>query len=201
MTDPAPRPKPTAGKGPEPVEEEEPAPVRRPVRRGGNQESEELDPTTKKGLIAAGVMIVIAAVVWTVVHNKKAAEEEARQKVIKVVTDFKNEIEAVVNNEHAEAEAVQAALDKIEKEQDKWVDRSTDSEIRGDKSKLTGKLEKIRLEKEFRAAYNAAKEAVENSASRSIDELVKTRQKLGEIESNAEQYDPAYPQQIKDWKV
>lgn len=175
--------------------------MRRPVRRGGNPEAEELDPTTKKGLIAAGVMVVIASVVWIVVNNKKAAAEDARMKVVNMVKGFKDEIEVVVNNEHADAASVQAALDRIEKEQDKWLDRSTEGDIRSDKSRLTGKLDSIRRETEFRAAYKDAKEAVENSGSRSTEDLVKTKQKLGEIESSAEQYDPAYPQQIKDWKV
>jgi hypothetical protein len=193
---PAPRPR-----VPEPVEEEEPAPVRRPVRRGGNQQAEELDPTTKKGLIAAGVMVVIAAVVWTVVSNQKKAQRDKEDAFEKMLQTFKSEIETVVNNEHADAAAVQAAIDRIDKEPEKWQDHKTEGDIRGDKSRLTGKLESIRRETEFRAAYKDAKEAVENSASRSIEELVKTRQKLGEIEGSAEQYDPAYPQQIKDWKV
>ena len=174
--------------------------MRRPIRRGP-AESEEIDPTTKKGLIAAGVMVVIASVVWIIVNNKKAAAEADRMKVVNMVKGFNDEIEVVVNNEHAEAELVQAALDRIEKEQDKWLGYSSESDIRGLKSRLTGKLDSIRRRKEYFDAYNAAKDAVENSGTRSTADLITTKQKLGELEGTAEQYDPAHPKQIKDWKV
>jgi hypothetical protein len=197
---PTPAPAPVR-RAPEPVEEDEPAPVRRPVRRGGPAESQELDPTTKKGLIAAAVMVIIAAVVWTVVSNKKAKEQAAIDQVVAMVQGFKADIEAVVKNEHADVATIEAAIKRVDSEPEKWKERSTEPEIVAFKSKLVGMKEKIRVKTEFLAAYAACRDAVENSASRSTKELIDTKQKLGEIEGNAETYDPGYPQQIKDWKI
>jgi len=195
------RPAAAPAPAPIPVEDDEPAPVRRsPVRRGP-AESQELDPTTKKGLIAAGVLVVVAAVVWTIVHNKQAAEEEARQAVIKMVTDFKTDIEKVLNDEHADSAAIQAAIDRIDHEQDKWKDHSTESEIMSDRSRLVGKLEKNRLRAEYYDKFNKAKDAVEHSEAHTTKELRDTKLTLNELELNCDTYDPAHGAMIKDWKV
>lgn len=161
---------------------------------------EPLDATTKKGLIAAGVMVIIAIVVWVVIKNKKDEENAKIQAVVNMVEGFKKELEKVEADENASEETIKAALAAIEANPEKWKDHTSEPHVLRIKSKLTGRLDKIKAKKDFMDAFTAAKTAVDATATTASDVLIATRQKLTDIEVGADVWDPAYPEQIKAMK-
>ena len=225
MTDPTRRPNPAAGKTPAqrpasaekpqgarpaaaqqqrraaPAPAPEPAPARRPIRRADDQ-GVALDSTTKKGLIAAGVLLVIGAAIWIVINNKKDADAAAQKAIVDMVQGFKGEIEKVFKNDQATTPEIQAAIDRIDKETEKWQNRSTEPEIKTLKSRLIGKADDIKRREDFMAQFKAAKEIVDASDTKSSDDLRKAQQLLTDIEQiDSTRYGPDYPDQIKAMKT
>jgi hypothetical protein len=226
MTDPTRRPNPAAGKSPAPrpasaqqpqaarpaaAQQQQrraapapapaPAPARRPIRRADDQ-GETLDATTKKGLIAAGVLVVIGAAVWIVIGNKKAEETRILEERNATVQGFKSDIEKVLKNDQATTPEIQSAIDRIDKETDKYVGEPTESEIKTMKSRLVGKAEDIKRRESFMEQFNAAKQIVDAAETKSSEDLRKAQQLLTDIEQiDSTPYGPNYPEQIKAMKT
>ena len=224
MTDPTRRPNPNAGRTPAPrpagaaqpqaarpaaapqrraapAPAPAPAPARRsPVRREVEPQ-EALDPTTKKGLIAAGVLVVIGAAVWIVIGNQKRAQKEADDAIVNMVQSFKRDMETVVKNDSATEAEIQAAIDRIDHEPEKYMTYSTEQEIKTLKSRLIGKLEDLKRRKEFMEQFAKVEDIVKNIATKSSEDIRGARQILTDLEAtDTARYGPQYPEQIKTMK-
>jgi hypothetical protein len=103
-----------------------------------------LDGLTKASLVAAALMIVGGIAWWFVSHNKKSEEYIGPVDVGRMVRTFRSEIQAVVDDPKADAAKLDAALQRIETEQDKWADRSIDSDIREFETRLRTRLDELR---------------------------------------------------------
>jgi hypothetical protein len=224
MTDPTRRPNPNAGRTPaprpagaaqpqaarpaaaqqqrRPAPAAAPAPARRsPVRREVEPQ-EALDPTTKKGLIAAGVLVVIGAAVWIVIGNKKQAEKDAEQQLTAMIQGFKADIEKVVKNDSATEAEIQAAIDRVDREPEKYMHYSTEGDLKTLKSRLVGKLEDLKRRKEIKEQFDKVDEVVKNIATKSSDEIRNARQILTDLEQrDTTSLGPDYPDRIKAMKA
>jgi hypothetical protein len=223
MTDPTRRPNSNAGRTPAPrpagaaqpqaarpaaaqQQQRRPAPAPAPARRSPVRREiepqEALDPTTKKGLIAAGVLVIIGAAVWIVIGNKKQAVKEAEEAVVAMVQGFKGDIEKVVKNDSATEAEIQAAIDRIDHEPEKYVNHSTDGDIKTMRSRLVGKLDDLKRRKDFMEQFAKVEEIVKNIAAKSSDEIRGASQILTDLEAtDTARYGPQYPEQIKTMKA
>src|SRR5262245_13173422 len=205
MTDPTRRPNPNAGKAPAPrpaaaqparpaaqpqaarpaaaqqqrrpaaAPAPAPAPARRPIRRAEDAQ-EALDPTTKRGLIAAGVLVIIGAAVWIVIGNKKRAEHDAEVAYQNMVNGFADAVNAVVKEEPPDPAHMQAKIDEIDREKDKWKDKFRENDVSRGRSILVGKLDDAKRRKEFLEQFAKVEEIVKNIASKSSDDIRGARQ-------------------------
>jgi hypothetical protein len=176
--------------------EDDPPPAPRSVRRGGNAGGDEIDSTTKKGLIAAGIMVVIASVVWIVISNKKADKAAADKALNDMVFGFEKDVhEAVLKDPTTRAE-VDAMIKRIDTETEKWKGYSTEPAILADRSRLIGKGESITRREEYITSVTAALAVVDAAASKSSDDLLNARKTL--VDRSADSgVAPEYEEKIK----
>ena len=119
-----------------------------------------------------------------------------------MIQGFKKEIETVVKDDQATEAQIQAAIDRIDKETEKYMTYSTESDVKTLRSRLVGKLDDLKRKTEFLASFQECKKAVDESDKRSSDELLAVRQKLTDLEAiDSTRYDPTYPDQIKAMKT
>jgi hypothetical protein len=102
-----------------------------------------VDATTKRAFVVAGVLAAVGAGIALYMRHTYPVCRLVRTDVVMTVQDFKRDIEAVMNDEHADAAAIEAALERIDHEQDKWKDFSTETEIVAARSALLDRLTRL----------------------------------------------------------
>jgi hypothetical protein len=92
--------------------------------------------------IAAAVALVVGTVIWWNVDHYVCRIPKIPD-VVLVVQTFRSEIQFVADDPKSDATKLQAALQRIDTEQEKWLNYSTEEDIRAFQTRLRTRLDEL----------------------------------------------------------
>jgi len=160
------------------------------------------DATTKRAFIVAGVLAIIGVGALLKFGRRTESYGPGGNNAVEVIRHFKAAIEAVVNDEHASAAAVQAAIERIDKEPDKWKDRSTEADIVAARARLVGMLPKQVCFRPVPSEWiESAGNAIANWEFRTTHELLDTKARLSQLALDSAALDDSQIATVKELSV
>ena len=95
--------------------------------------------------IAAGVAFVVGAVIWWSVSVQRTGcgNPSDISAVVQIVQGFRSEIQQVMDEHPNDVTQLEAALHRIETEQDKWLNFSTEADIRALEARIKLRLDEL----------------------------------------------------------
>jgi hypothetical protein len=92
--------------------------------------------------IAAAVAFVVGATIWWIVSERRHGDPNISG-VVKIVQGFRAEIQQAVDEHPNDVTQLEAALHRIETEQDKWLNFSTEADIRALQTRIRTRLDEL----------------------------------------------------------